>query len=225
MGSLSFSFVDVLVVVVIIASVIYATYRGFVHETLSIFAWAAAAFATIYFAPAIAPFVRERVSPAWLGALAAYAGIFLVVLIPLSFVSYRFSQGVQHSPIGPVDRALGLAFGFFRGLVIIGIAYLIFSILIPIRVQPSWITQARTLPMIQGSADVLLSLIPDQHIPEVRVELQQPQAAPSNVPVPKPAPRQATKGPNHHQKAYGAQDRRALDRLIQSTGNGDAGKP
>ena len=56
MGHLSFSFVDVLVVLVILASVIYATYRGFVQETLTIFAWAAAAFATLYFGPALAPF-------------------------------------------------------------------------------------------------------------------------------------------------------------------------
>jgi membrane protein required for colicin V production len=222
MGSLSFSFVDVLVVVVVLASVAYATYRGFVQETLTIFAWAAAAFATIYFAPAVAPFLRERVSPGWLGAIAAYVGIFLVVLIPLSFASHRFSQGVKHSPVGAVDRSLGFAFGFIRGLVIVGIAYLVFSMVIPIRAQPSWITQAHTLPLIQGSSDVLLSLIPDQHM---RAAEQRSQPAPPGTPIPKPAPRQAAKGPKHGQKAYGADDRRALDRLIQSTGNGDSGKP
>ncbi len=111
MGHLSFSFVDVLVVLVVLASVIYATYRGFVQETLTIFAWAAAAFATLYFGPALAPFLRERISPEWLGTLVAYGGIFLVVLIPLSFVSFRFAQGVQRSPVGAIDRALGFAFG------------------------------------------------------------------------------------------------------------------
>jgi len=222
MGNLSFSFVDVLVVVVVLASVIYATYRGFVQETLTIFAWAAAAFATIYFAPAIAPFMRERISPSWLGASVAYVGIFLAVLIPLSFVSHRFSLGVKHSSVGAVDRSLGFAFGVIRGLVVVGLAYLVFSMVIPLRNQPSWMTNARTLPLIQGSSDVLLSLIPDQHLQAAAS--QTPSAAPG-VPIPKPSPRQAAKGPKHGQKAYGAQDRRALDRLIQSTGNGDAGKP
>jgi membrane protein required for colicin V production len=222
MGSLSFSFVDVLVVVVVLASVAYATYRGFVHETLTIFAWAAAAFATLYFAPALAPFLRERMSPHWLGGLAAYAGIFLAVLIPLSFVSFRFSQSVKHSPVGAVDRCLGFAFGFIRGLAIVAIAYLVFSMVIPIRQQPSWMTNARTLPLIQGSSDVLLTLIPDQRIRTARDEAL---PAPPGTPVPKPASRQDARGAKHAQKAYGAQDRRALDRLIQSTGSGDAGKP
>jgi len=220
MGSLYFSFVDVLVVVVILVSVIYATIRGFVQETLTIFAWAAAAFATLYFAPALAPFFRERISPTWLGSLVTYAGIFLVVLIPLSFVSYRFSQGVKHSPVGAVDRSLGFAFGIVRGLVIIGIAYLVFSMVIPIRNQPSWMTNARTLPLIQGSADVLLELIPDQHMQgEVRPNLQE---TPAQQPAP---PKPTTKKAKHGQKAYGAQERHALDRLIQSTGSGDNGKP
>lgn len=223
MGHLNFSFVDVLVVLVILASVIYATYRGFVQETLTIFAWAAAAFATLYFGPALAPFLRERMS-GWLGTLVAYGGIFLVVLIPLSFVSFRFAQGVKHSPVGAVDRALGFAFGFIRGLAIVGIAYLVFCMVVPIRAQPEWMTSARFLPLIQGSSDVLLSLVPDQHIQTA--QNQGPTApAPPGTPVPKPAPRQAQHGPRHGQKAYGADDRRALDRLIQSTGNGDAGKP
>jgi membrane protein required for colicin V production len=222
MGHLSFSFVDVLVVLVMLASVIYATYRGFVQETLTIFAWAAAAFATLYFGPSLAPFLRQRVSPEWLATLLGYGVIFLVVLIPLSFVSHRFSQGVKRSPVGAIDRALGFAFGFIRGLAIVGIAYLVFCMVVPIRTQPEWMTGARFLPLIQGSSDVLLSLVPDQHIQTAK---DQPAAAPPGTPIPKPAPRQAQHGPRHGQKAYGADDRRALDRLIQSTGNGDSGKP
>src|SRR5271165_930155 len=115
---LGLSFVDVLVVLTILVSAGYAAYRGFVNETLSIFAWAAAAFATLRFAPAFVPFLRERMSPL-AGTLIAYAGVFLVVLIPLSFVSFRFSESVRNSPINPIDRVLGFGFGIVRGLVVI----------------------------------------------------------------------------------------------------------
>ena len=49
-----------------------------------------------------------------------------------------------------------------RGLVIVGLAYLAFTYFVPIRKQPDWLTEARLLPMIQSTADVLLSLVPDQ---------------------------------------------------------------
>ncbi len=64
-------------------------------------------FACIYFGPEILPLAQGMIGSPWLAALAAYAVVFLAVLIPLSFMSHRFSQTVKGSPIGPFDRALG----------------------------------------------------------------------------------------------------------------------
>ena len=69
---------------------------------------------------------------------------------------------MKNSPIGPLDRALGIAFGVVRGLVIVGLAYLAFTYFVPIRQQPDWLTEARTLPLMQSTAEVLLSLVPNQ---------------------------------------------------------------
>ncbi len=208
--NLDFTIVDVAVILVIILSTIYAAYRGFVNETLSIFAWAAAAFATLYFAPEIAPFLRARISTPLVGTLIAYAGIFLAVLGPLSFVSYRFSENVKHSPVGVFDRGLGVVFGVVRGLALVGIAYIVFSMFVPIREHPRWVRQARLLPLVQASSDALLALVPNQ---QVTME--------SNPAV---APRVArTLGrAKHRRETYGAGDRRALDNLIETTGNGNA---
>ena len=58
--------------------------------------------------------------------------VFLAVFIPLAFVSHRFSETVKHSPIGPLDRAAGVAFGIVRGLVFVGLAYLAFTYFVPL---------------------------------------------------------------------------------------------
>jgi membrane protein required for colicin V production len=217
MHDLSFSAVDVLVVLTLIVSTALAIWRGFVRETLSIFAWAAAAFATLYFGPAAAMLLRARFSTPYLGSVIAYGAVFLLVLIPLSFVSYRFSEGVKHSPVGAIDRSLGAAFGVIRGLAVVGLSYLLFSMIVPIPTQPAWVTQAHLLPLVQSSGDVLLSLVPSRDAEQVATTSGTP--AP-NTPIPKPRP-----GPHHGNKAYGADERRALDRLIQSTGGGGNNKP
>lgn len=217
--NLDFTLIDVLVVVAIVLSVIYAGIRGFVNETLSIFAWAAAAFATLYFAPGIAPFLRARMSSPMVGNLIAYAGIFLVVLVPLSFISYRFSENVKDSPVGTLDRLLGVLFGVVRGLAIVGIAYIVFSMFVPIREHPHWLRDARLLPLIQGSSDVLLTLVPDQHL-DSRPESGDGVAA--TEPRHETAAARKPANPQHARKSYGAQDRRALDNLIETTGSGDS---
>ena len=50
-----FTFVDILVGPDPVVSAVYAAWRGFSAETLAIFAWVAAAFATLYFGPSLLP--------------------------------------------------------------------------------------------------------------------------------------------------------------------------
>ena len=221
MSAAGLSYIDPIVVVVIFVSAAYATYRGFVSETLSIFAWAAAAFATLFFGPKIAPYARGWMSQPMLGQLAGYALIFLAVLIPLSFVSFRFAENVKQSPVGTLDRSLGTVFGIVRGLAIVGLAYIAFTFVVSVANQPSWLTEAKTLPIIRGSAQVMLSLVPDQHLGNAKAELAQPEPSdPKNaaIPTPQPKPATASTSKKRGQKAYGAKERQQLDRLIETTG-------
>jgi len=212
MHNISFTLVDVLVVVTVIVSTGFAIWRGFIRETLSIFAWAAAAFATLYFGPYAAHLLRTRFPSLSFAPILGYAGMFLIVLLPLSFISYRFSESVKKSPVGAVDRSLGSAFGVLRGLAIAGIAYIAFSMLVPIAKQPDWITKARLLPLIQESSHVLISLIPSHDQAALAEQTNAPPM--TNVPVPKPR-----HGRLHRAaKSYGAQERGALDKLIAKTG-------
>jgi len=135
--------------------------------------------------------------------------VFLVVLIPLSFISYRFAENVHNSPVGALDRALGGIFGVVRGLAIVGIAYIVFSAFVPVPSQPSWMSEAGTLPVIQSSAEVILSLVPDQGVKIGRNEI---------IPA---LPKTAGKSAKSKAKTYGAHERRALDKLIEQTGSGE----
>jgi membrane protein required for colicin V production len=227
MSALGLTIIDPIVVAVVILSAIYATYRGFVSESLSIFAWAAAAFATLFFGPRFAPYTRDLVSSPLLGVLLGYAVIFLVVLIPLSFLSYRFAETVKNSPVSTLDRALGSAFGVVRGLAIVGLAYIAFSYMIPVRSQPDWMANARLLPVIQGSSEVLLSLVPDQHVGTAKAgppATESPKTATAQAP-PTPQPRPAVAHQKTAHKTYGAKERRELDRLIDATASGGNNKP
>src|SRR5512143_1129254 len=131
----SISLVDVLALAVVLGSAAYATWKGFISETLSIVAWAAAAFASLYFGPWAGERLHGLIAANWLAMLAGYAIVFMIVFIPLSFGSYRFAEGVRQSPVGPLDRVLGATFGVVRGLAILGIAYLVFTAFVPIRSQ------------------------------------------------------------------------------------------
>jgi membrane protein required for colicin V production len=224
--NLSFNFVDALVALTIVVSAGYAAWRGFLSETLSILAWVAAAFATLYFGPWAVPLAHRLLTTTWLAALVAYAGVFLVVFIPLSFMSYRFSQSVRNSPLGPLDRVLGVGFGVARGLVVIGLVYLAFTYFVPVRKQPDWLTEARFLPLMRSSGEVLLSLLPTRDQQVFASGAASPLEADDALARlirrnEQPAPAKPVKKAS---KTYGAEDRRTLDSLFEAAGNG-SGKP
>jgi len=250
--NLSVTFIDCLIVLIIIVSAGYAAWRGFIWETLTIFAWVTASFGCLYFGPYVIPLMRSLVSQGWLASVLAYAAVFLAVFIPFAFISHRFSQTVKNSPIGPLDRAAGIAFGVVRGLVLVGLAYLAFTYFVPIRQHPDWLTEARLLPMVQDTAKVLLTVVPDQnssfydgarqevirqappqldesarnqptglsqrHDPMAELIRKNEAAAPQSAPEPVQKPVQH-KSAAKVTKSYGASDRQALDKLVQTGGN------
>lgn len=236
---MNFTFVDILVGLVLAVSTFYAAWRGFLHETLAIFALVAAGFAALYFGPWLFPWMHQHIATHWLAVTAADAAVFLAVYIPLAFLSRRIANSVRSSAIGPLDRVLGIAFGVVRGLVIVGLAYIGFTYYVPVHDHPASFTQARTLPLMERTAAVLRSLVPDYGPKDLAVH---PRDALGDLIRRSEGPVKVENGPGNTQfpgdhmphpgisaaqpsKGYGVKDRRALDTLVEATGNGGTGKP
>jgi membrane protein required for colicin V production len=240
---------DYLIVLVVLVSAAFAAWRGFLWETLSIIAWVAAGLASLYFGPAVISLLHAYVHQAWLASILAYAGMFLLVFVPLSFFSRRFSDSVKRSPIGLLDRLAGVGFGVVRGLVIVGLAYWAFTYVVPARKQPSWLTEARLLPVVQSTADILKAVVSDhprdlfaarrgvveQAPPADQNARNQPAGLSGHDPMAElirkneaanPVPETIREPVQHSSaaktaKTYGAGDRQALDRLVQTGGSGN----
>jgi membrane protein required for colicin V production len=221
MAEVSITAIDVLVVLVVLASAGFAMWRGLVSETLTIIDWVAAAFVALRFTPVFLPLMRGMISPAWLEYVAVFVGTFLLMFIPLSILNHRFSEMVKKSEVGPVDRVLGLLFGAGRGLVIVGIGYIAFSALVPLRDHPDSLTHARLYPLIRQTSDVLLGLLPGERSITAPREATDAsvKTAPATV-VERSAAKPATPAPAQaadKAKTYDATDRDALNKLIQGS--------
>ncbi|MEM7525171.1 MAG: CvpA family protein [Pseudomonadota bacterium] len=141
---------DGVVALVVLVSALLAYNRGLVREVLSIGGWIVAALAGFYFAPYAAPLVQEA---PYVGAFLAAAcsrtavASFIVVaaigLVVLSIFTPVLSSAVQNTILGPFDRGLGFIFGVVRGILLIGVVYLVYDIVV---------TDAERLAVIETSA-------------------------------------------------------------------------
>ena len=156
-----FSWLDIILAAIMLVSGFLAMLRGLTREVLSILSWAVAALATLYFFPKYQAQARVYIEPALLADAALAGCIFLVVLIIVSLITVRISDGVLDSRIGALDRTLGFIFGLARGLVLVVIAYLFFTWLVPEDTQPQWIQNARSLPILKQTGAGIVSLLPE----------------------------------------------------------------
>src|SRR5690606_23399446 len=145
----------------LVVSGLLAFARGFLREVLSVGAWIGAAAATIYGFPLAKPFLRDHISTQLLADVITGVVIFVVSLGILSTLSHVISRNVRGSASGPVDRSLGLLFGLLRGAVVVCGAWLLLALVMAPADRPDWITEARSLPLVEAGAQALAGLLPN----------------------------------------------------------------
>lgn len=169
---MSFQLLDIILAAIMLISGLLALVRGFTREALSFVAWILAALAT-YFAiqqPKAIEFAQQfdLLNKPLLAQIAVGAVTFILVLIIVSVISVKISDAVIDSAAGGFDRTLGFIFGLGRGLVLVAISYLFYGWLEPPESHDGWIKNAQSLPLIKGTGELIVSLIP----PDVAETLQ-----------------------------------------------------
>jgi membrane protein required for colicin V production len=155
---------DVILVVIMLISAFLAMLRGLTREMLSIMSWALAALAALFIYQLYRDSVRALFpadTPAILADGVLVVTVFLIVLVIVSLITVRLSDRVLDSRVGALDRTLGFVFGLLRGLLLVVIAYELLIAIMPKETLPGWVTEARSLPVIESTGRAIISLLPD----------------------------------------------------------------
>lgn len=143
--------VDIVILVILAASVLLAFWKGFVHQVLSLMGWVLALLAARLLGQEVAPVFGSFLSDPGLQLAAAYIAIVIVVLLASKVISSAFGTLVQKIGLGSLDRILGLAFGALRGLLIVVVMVAIAS-LTDLRHHKLW-QESLLLPYMESIRD------------------------------------------------------------------------
>lgn len=164
---MQFTFVDGAVALIVILSGVLAYSRGLTREIFAIGGWIVAAIAAFYFTPMVEPLMREipyigefLASSCVISTIAAFTLIVGLCLLVLSVFTPLFSTMMLDSAFGVIDKILGFFFGVARGVLLIAVAFLIFTNLSAEETIPQLETSA-TRPLMEESAAVLERTLPD----------------------------------------------------------------
>ena len=155
--------IDSIVGIVMLLSAIFAFFRGFVRELLTIVNLGGAAVCAWLFAKDLQPTTdgwldvnralsgdeKEKVEKIWgvlppdmASTFLSYALIFFGVLLILTLAGFYISSTIKALGLGPIDKILGFLFGAARGFLIVFLIYLPFGYFLGFDKLPDWTKEA-----------------------------------------------------------------------------------
>lgn len=167
---------DCVVIVIILVSAVVAFLRGFVREVLTILGLVGAALTALTAGPMLAPGIEDWLIennggepgellgfvPYDIAALViAYAGLFVIAMVVLSIISHWIAKSVHAIGLGPIDRSLGVVFGIVRALILIGLLYMPFHILMEESDKENWFSESLTHSYVEYTSELLSGLMPE----------------------------------------------------------------
>lgn len=144
--------IDYILLAALLISVVVGLFRGFFKEALSLVTWVVALWIALRYSSVLEPLLASISSTA-LKLWSARLIMFVLVLIAGGLLNALIGILVEKTGLTGTDRVLGMLFGAARGVLIVGIAVMMFRLLDIDK--ESWWSESLVIRMASPVADVL----------------------------------------------------------------------
>ena len=118
---------DIIILVLILISALFAFFRGLSLELLSISVWLISFFGSYAYANNLINFFNKIINNILISSAISYIVAFLIIFVIFSFLTRKFSVFIKDSYVGLIDKSLGFIFGILRGYLIVGLCFFLFD--------------------------------------------------------------------------------------------------
>jgi len=147
--------IDWAILIAIALSALLSLWRGFVREAVSLAGWVVAFFAARFFHLILAPYFSDTIASEALRRALAWLIIFFAVLFICYVIAWAMSSMIEKIGLTAPDRALGMVFGFLRGIAVCALL-VIMSKAFTRFPEESWWKQAQFITPLETVGDWFL---------------------------------------------------------------------
>jgi membrane protein required for colicin V production len=144
---LQFNAADWAIIVILGLSIVLSLWRGFIREAASLLGWVAAFIIANMFVTEMATLLSQWIANVTGRYVAAYALLFAGTLVVVGILGNIGAQLVKATGLTLLDRLLGTAFGFARGIIIVLVLVYLLRQLAPPQ-NLVWLDQAQLMPHV-----------------------------------------------------------------------------
>ncbi len=146
------NWIDIVVVIIITISGVFAFFKGFIREALSILGLIIATILSFRFYRHFSVYLKSIIAAKPLREFVAFIIIFLVLLGIVAVITYLAKIIFKKAGLNFYDRLLGLIFGIIRGLII---AYIFIIIVETTKIAPKDLKRSKTYEVVKSSVTLL----------------------------------------------------------------------
>ncbi|MDR2902572.1 MAG: CvpA family protein [Lactobacillales bacterium] len=209
---MSFGIIDIIVLVLLILSIIFAFYRGLVRELLGITAWILAGFGALYTYTFIQPYMNKLVGNETLSGIISAALIALIILVIMTLINAKITGKLRKSALSGLDRLLGFAFGIFRAVLLVVVVYIMASFIFPEKKFEAWNKENVSMPYIEKMAKFVQKGLPDSIKNNLKTQAEEPK---------KKIGKTVTKNIKKEVVEYQEKERKSLDEIFEKVMEGE----
>lgn len=152
------SWLDLVIIGIILISALISLVRGFVKESISLVSWILAGFIAFRYFSALAELLVSYIESPTVRAGIAFSVLFVCTLIVGAIVNFMASQMVSKTGLSGTDKTLGMVFGAARGVLIVTLVVLLAG-LTPMP-EEAWWQDAATIKYFSQLANWLKDILP-----------------------------------------------------------------
>ena len=151
--------VDVVVIFVICLSALFSLLRGFVKEAISLATWIIAIWLAATFAPKLAAMLPLSIESEAVRQAVGFGVLFILSLMLGALINVLVSKVVKKTGLSGADRIFGVAFGVFRGGLII-VVFVVIGGMTPLP-EADWWQSSVLLEWFESVAIIIQGYIPE----------------------------------------------------------------
>jgi membrane protein required for colicin V production len=156
---MTFTTIDVLVLLILLISMLVSIMRGFTREVLSVINWVAAFYLANMFGGQAAALMPAFIVGELPRLTAGFLTVLIVCLLIGSLINWLIGKLILTSgALRTTDRTLGTVFGFVRGCLIV-MTLAVLAALIGVPKQDAW-KNAISVPVIVSAVQAVKPMLP-----------------------------------------------------------------
>jgi membrane protein required for colicin V production len=150
--------IDIVIIVILSASAIYSTFKGFVKDIFSLLAVILGVIAALVFYRMGGLLMEDFIASEQIRNTVSFAVIFLIIAIAISIVGIVISKIIKSVELTFYDRLAGFAFGLLKGFLIVAVIVVVVT-----SITPRMAANSQLVPYVARAIDVVADVLPPEY--------------------------------------------------------------